>query len=253
VRAIEANRDIALGVKIRYSDVIVGEGDQARAALLAALEAAERSGTWLMVHIGRTPEPIADVLQLLRPGDVVTHSYTPLAGGVIDDRSLRVSPAAIEARAAGVQFDIGHGKSSFGWATAEAALAAGFAPDFISSDLHRGCVNGPAFDLPSVMTKFWMLGMPIEEIVMRCTSIPARKMGLDAGTLRVGSPADIAVLAIGEEPVSFVDCTGERRVWDRRLSASHTYCSGVRLDPEILGVTEDLPVEISSRPMGGGS
>ena len=253
VRAIEANRDIALGVKIRYSDVIVGEGDQARTALLAALEASERSGTWLMVHIGRTPEPIADVLQLLRPGDVVTHSYTPLAGGVIDDRSLCVSPAAIEARAAGVQFDIGHGKSSFGWATAEAALAQGFAPDFISSDLHRGCVNGPAFDLPSVMTKFWMLGMPIEEIVMRCTSIPARKMGLDAGTLRVGSPADIAVLAIGEEPVSFVDCTGERRVWDRRLSASHTYCSGVRLDPEILGVTEDLPVEISSRPMGGGS
>ena len=253
VRAIEANRDIALGVKIRYSDVIVGEGDQARTALLAALEAAERSGTWLMVHIGRTPEPIADVLQLLRPGDVVTHSYTPLAGGVIDDRSLCVSPAAIEARAAGVQFDIGHGKSSFGWATAEAALAQGFVPDFISSDLHRGCVNGPAFDLPSVMTKFLMLGMPIEEIVMRCTSMPARKMGLDAGTLRVGSPADIAVLAIGEEPVSFVDCTGERRVWDRRLSASHTYCSGVRLDPEILGVTEDLPVDISSRPMGGGS
>ena len=93
--------------------MIVGEGDQARTALLAALEAAERSGTWLMVHIGRTPEPIADVLQLLRPGDVVTHSYTPLAGGVIDDRSLCVSPAAIEARAAGVQFDIGHGKSSF--------------------------------------------------------------------------------------------------------------------------------------------
>jgi dihydroorotase len=103
------------------------------------------------------------------------------------------------------------------------------------------------------MTKFWMLGMPIEEIVMRCTSIPARKMGLDAGTLRVGSPADIAVLAIDEEPVSFVDCTGEHRVCDRRLSASYTYCSGVRLDPDILGVTEDLPVEISSRPMGSGS
>ena len=249
VRAIDENRDIAPGVKVRYSENIVGEGAQARASLDAAVEAADQAGVWLMVHIGYTPEPIPDILARLRPGDVVTHSYTPLAGGLVDLNIGGVLPAVAEARATGIEFDIGHGKSSFGWHTARAALDAGFPPDYISSDLHRGCVHGPAFSLPNVMTKFWLLGMPLEDIVARCTLAPARKLGLDAGTLRVGAEADITVLAVDEAPVSLVDCTGEERTWDRELRAAHTFRAGIRLDPEILGPSQELPVELSSRPM----
>lgn len=249
VRAIDENRDIAPGVKIRYSENIVGAGAQARAALDAAVEAAEQAGVWLMVHIGYTPEPIPDILKRLRPGDVVTHSYTPLAGGLVDMSAGQMLPAVIAARDAGIEFDIGHGKSSFGWHTAQAALDSGFPPDYISSDLHRGCVHGPAFSLPNVLTKFWLLGMPLEEIVARCTIAPARKLGLDAGTLRVGAEADIAVLAIDEGPVTLVDCTGAERTWDRELRAAHTFRAGVRLDPSILGPSEELPVELSSQPM----
>ena len=249
VRAIDQNRDIAPGVKIRYSENIVGSGAQAKAALDAAVEAAEQAGVWLMVHIGYTPEPIPDILERLRPGDVITHSYTPLAGGLVDMSARQMLPAVIAARDAGIEFDIGHGKSSFGWHTAQAALDSGFPPDYISSDLHRGCVHGPAFSLPNVMTKFWLLGMPLEEIVARCTIAPARKLGLDAGTLRVGAEADIAVLAVDEGPVTLVDCTGVERTWDRELRAAHTFRAGVRLDPEVLGLSEELPVELSSRPM----
>lgn len=249
VRAIDENRDIAPGVKIRYSENIVGEGAQARASLDAAVEAADQAGVWLMVHIGYTPEPIPDILARLRPGDVVTHSYTPLAGGLVDLTIGGVLPAVAQARAAGIDFDIGHGKSSFGWHTARAALDAGFPPDYISSDLHRGCVHGPAFSLPNVMTKFWLLGMPLEDIVARCTIAPARKLGLDAGTLRVGAEADITVLAVDEAPVTLVDCTGEERTWDRKLRAAHTFRAGIRLDPEILGPSQELPVDLSSRPM----
>ncbi len=249
VRAIAANRDIAPGVKIRYSENIVGEGAQAKAALDAAVEAAEQAGVWLMVHIGYTPESIPDVLARLRPGDVVTHSYTPLAGGLVDLDAQGVLPAVTEAREAGIEFDIGHGKSSFGWHTAQAALDSGFPPDYISSDLHRGCVHGPAFSLPNVMTKFWLLGMSLEEIVARCTLAPARKLGLNVGTLRVGAEADIAVLVVDEGPTTLVDCTGEERTWDRELRAAHTYRAGVRLAPEVLGPSEELPVELSSRPM----
>lgn len=249
VRAIDENRDIAPGVKIRYSENIVGEGAQARASLDAAVEAADQAGVWLMVHIGYTPEPIPDILARLRPGDVVTHSYTPLAGGLVDLTIGGVLPAVAQARAAGIEFDIGHGKSSFGWHTARAALDAGFPPDYISSDLHRGCVHGPAFSLPNVMTKFWLLGMPLEDIVARCTIAPARKLGLDAGTLRVGAEADITVLAVDEAPVTLVDCTGEERTWDRKLRAAHTFRAGIRLDPEILGPSQELPVDLSSRPM----
>ncbi len=249
VRAIDANRDIAPGVKIRYSENIVGAGAQARAALDAAVEAAEQAGVWLMVHIGYTPEAIPDVLDRLRPGDVVTHSYTPLEGGLVDLDARGVLPAVMEARAAGIEFDIGHGKSSFGWETAQTALDSGFPPDYVSSDLHRGCVHGPAFSLPNVMTKFWFLGMPLEEIVARCTLAPARKLGLDAGTLRVGAEADIAVVAVDEGPVTLVDCTGVQRTWDRELRAAHTFRAGVRLDPDVLGPSEELPVQLSSQPM----
>ncbi len=249
VRTIDQNRDIAPGVKIRYSENIVGSGAQAKAALDAAVEAAEQAGVWLMVHIGYTPEPIPEILDRLRPGDVVTHSYTPLTGGLVDMSARQMLPAVIAARDAGIEFDIGHGKSSFGWHTAQAALDSGFPPDYISSDLHRGCVHGPAFSLPNVMTKFWLLGMPLEEIVARCTIAPARKLGLDAGTLRVGAEADIAVLAVDEGPVTLVDCTGVERTWDRELRAAHTFRAGVRLDPEVLGPSEELPVELSSRPM----
>jgi dihydroorotase len=249
VRAIDENRDIAPGVKIRYSENIVGEGAQARAALDSAVEAADQAGVWLMVHIGYTPEAIPDVLDRLRPGDVVTHSYTPLSGGLVDMDARQMLPAVTAARSAGIEFDIGHGKSSFGWHTARVALDAGFPPDYISSDLHRGCVHGPAFSLPNVMTKFWLLGMPLEEIVERCTIAPARKLGLDAGTLRVGAEADIAVLAVDEGPVTLVDCTGEERVWDRELRAAYTFRAGVRLDPSVLGPSEELPVELSSMPM----
>ena len=249
VRAIDSNRDIAPGVKIRYSENIVGEGAQAKAALDAAVEAARQAGVWLMVHIGYTPEPIPDILSRLRPGDVVTHSYTPLAGGLVDMGARQMLPAVSAARDQGIEFDIGHGKSSFGWHTARVALDAGFPPDYISSDLHRGCVHGPAFSLPNVMTKFWLLGMPLEDIVARCTVAPARKLGLDAGTLRVGAEADIAVLAVDEGPTTLVDCTGEERTWDRELRAAHTFRAGVRLDPEILGPSEELPVELSSQPM----
>ncbi len=249
VRAIDENRDIAPGVKIRYSENIVGEGAQAKAALDAAVEAARLAGVWLMVHIGYTPEAIPDVLDRLRPGDVVTHSYTPLAGGLVDMGARQMLPAVRAARDQGIEFDIGHGKSSFGWHTARVALDAGFPPDYISSDLHRGCVHGPAFSLPNVMTKFWLLGMPLEDIVARCTIAPARKLGLAAGTLRVGDEADIAVLAVDEGPTTLVDCTGEERTWDRELRASHTFRAGVRLDPEILGRSEKLPVELSSQPM----
>ncbi len=249
VRAIDENRDIAPGVKIRYSENIVGGGAQARAALDAAVEAADQAGVWLMVHIGYTPEPIPDVLARLRPGDVITHSYSPLAGGLVDMDARGMLPAVAEARVSGIEFDIGHGKSSFGWETAQTALDSGFPPDYISSDLHRGCVHGPAFSLPNVMTKFWLLGMPLDEIVARCTVAPARKLGLDAGTLRVGAEADIAVLAVDEGPVTLVDCTGVERTWDRELRAAHTFRAGVRLDPTVLGPSEELPVELTSRPM----
>ena len=68
-------------------------------------------------------------------------------------------PAVIEARKRGVIFDIGHGMGSFAFKTARTMLANGFAPDCISSDVHALCIDGPAFDLLTTMSKFLCLGL----------------------------------------------------------------------------------------------
>ena len=75
--------------------------------------------------------------------------------------------------------DIGHGTGSFAYATAEALMAAGRTPDVISTDLHQLSINGPAYDLPTRMSKFLHLGMSLEDVVRATTSRPAEILGLE--------------------------------------------------------------------------
>lgn len=246
VGTIEANPGVVVGVKIRYTDRLVGTGAQAQAALAAAIEAAERTGTWLMVHVARTPEPFDRVVDKLRPGDVITHAFTGARGGPVDHKTTRLTTAAVEGRERGVLFDIGHGRGSFGWDAATAALDAGFPPDIISTDLHRACIDGPAYDFPTTMTKFWLLGMELPDVVRRSTLVPAQRLGVNVGTLGIGKQADIAVLEVVQEPVTLFDAFGRTRDWDRRLRAAATYRAGERLDPAVLGPQTPQPDTIES-------
>ena len=98
-----------------------------------------------------------------------------------------------------------------------AALAAGFLPDVISSDVHALSVEGPAFDLVT-MSKFLGLGMPLPEIVRAVTATPARLLGRpDLGTLAVGTTGDATVLEIEQGNFDQLDVTGASRRFDRRL------------------------------------
>ena len=110
-----------------------------------------------MVHIAIGPPSVDDVVDLLRPGDICTHSFTGLSMKLVDDRG-RLRKAARSALERGVLLDIGHGTGSFSFASAEALLAAGVRPDTISTDMHQQSVYGPMFDLPTTMTKFLALG-----------------------------------------------------------------------------------------------
>ena len=85
-------------------------------------------------------------------------------------------PAVLEARERGVIFDIGHGMGSFSFKTARAMLANGFPPDSISSDVHALCIDGPAFDLVTTMSKFLCLGMPLIEVIQAATERPAHAL-----------------------------------------------------------------------------
>jgi dihydroorotase len=233
LKTIEVHRDLIRGVKVRLSRDLVGPN--ARVALKTALETGEAAGLPIMVHIGDTPIPLAEILGELRPGDVITHCYHGREEGILDAKGT-VIQAARQAAARGVLFDVGHGKGSFSFEVARRALAQGFRPGTISSDLHVYNLDGPVFDLVTTMSKFLHLGLSLDEIVVMATGAPARVIGHDAvlGTLRPGAAADVTLLTVQEGTVTFEDTVGERLEGRRRLIPSGAVRAGRWVPPKTV-------------------
>jgi dihydroorotase len=217
--------------------------------LRKALEAAETTGLPVMCHISESPPSVDRVLALLRPGDVVTHSYTGGGERLVDEQG-RVRPAARRARDRGVRFDIGHGAGSFSFDSAEALSSQGFWPDSISTDLHQLSVAGPnlvedqayigrvrgdgspQLTLLTVMTKFVYLGWPLTEIIRAVTATPARMFGwTDVGTLRPGARADAAILELAPGERELFDIYGNVRRIDRGFVCHATIVGGRQMAP----------------------
>ena len=169
-----------------------------------------------MVHIAMAPPSIDEVLDLLRPGDICTHAFTGLTMKIVDEEG-RMRESTRRALDRGVLLDIGHGTGSFSFETAEALLAQGVRPDTISSDMHQQSIYGPMFDLPTTMTKFLHLGMPLADVVRASTSRPAELLGLEreVGSLRPGVRADIGLFTLLEGSFPLYDIAGETRVSQR--------------------------------------
>jgi dihydroorotase len=179
--------------------------------LVAAVEIARAANKPLMVHIGRDVRmkaTLAEILDLLAPGDIITHCYHGHPGGILDDDTGQLRPEVLAARERGILFDVGHGGGSYTFAVARGAMEQGLLPDIISSDLHTSSIAGPVFDLPTTMSKFLHLGMTLDEVVERCTVAPARVLGLEGavGTLRPGAIADVTLLALRDGEFDLVDC-----------------------------------------------
>jgi dihydroorotase len=189
-----------------------------------------------MCHIGgvESRQLMAQILDLLRPGDVLTHAYSgaPNIGGdftnIVQDGKLL--PAALAAKQRGVIFDVGHGGGSFDYTVAEAAIQQGCPPDTISSDIHVFSGNTPGMPyLTWVMSKFLAMGFSLEQVVSMATAAPAKVIARNPklGTLQVGAPGDVSVLDVVEGPVSFVDTRNNTRTGQRHLRPVHTVAAGV--------------------------
>ena len=187
-------------------------------------------GLPVMAHIAGGPPNIDDVLDLLRPGDLVTHCATGQDMSLVNGKnSLR--PSAVRARERGVLFDVGHGSGGFSFAVAESMLAAGAPPDVISSDLHQRSLLGPGFDLPTCMSKFLAIGMSLEDVIRAVTTNPARssrehRVGA-RGTLAVGEPADLAIFELEAGDFALYDTYLECRRADRFFVNRDTVVAGV--------------------------
>jgi dihydroorotase len=167
VQTAEEHPDVIVGIKITAS-IVDGCDWPGLDPVYIARRAAEELGKPLMVHIGTAPPTTEALLPLLRPGDILTHSFRGNPNSLLNGKG-ELLPELLDARQRGVVFDLGHGAGSFAFDTARRMLDAGFLPDVISSDVHAFSINGPAFDLPTTMSKMLNLGMDIDEVVRACT------------------------------------------------------------------------------------
>jgi len=191
--------DIVRGLKVRLSHDVVG--DRCVELLERSLEVAEVAGVPLMAHIGETAAPLSEVLDRMRPGDIIAHCYTGKEPTLLDGNG-GVLHAATAARERGVLFDSAHGKTNFSFRVARQAIGDGFLPDIISSDTSARNWRGPVFDLVTTMSKFLALGVELPDIVARTTTAPARLLGLASdgyGAIDVGTPARLTVLRETDE------------------------------------------------------
>jgi dihydroorotase len=224
VRVAEENRDVIIGIKVR-----VGRnagGTSGTAPLDIALQAANEAGLPLMCHIDFPPPSYEDVLERLRPGDVLTHAFRPFPNAPVNPQG-KVKEAVLQARRRGVLFDIGHGKGSFAFKSARGMLANGFYPDTISSDVHALCIDGPAFDQVTTLSKFLCLGMPLNDVIAATTVNAAMALRRpELGSLKPGSVGDATVLSIRHGEFDYVDVVGEHMVGDRRIVSEGVVIAG---------------------------
>jgi dihydroorotase len=226
VRAIAENADLIVGVKVRMgAPRIIGQ--HGLEPLRRAVAIAESAELPVMMHIGNCPRPIGDLLDLLRPGDIVTHCYAGSGNTLIEDG--RVAVSAWAARRRGVLFDVGHGNASFDFGVAELAIREGFWPDTISTDIHALSAGGPAFGMPTTMSKFLALGMSLPEVLSAVTARPAAAISrVDTiGALALGRAADIAVFEIEHQPLKLVDAAGVERTGAARVRVDYTIRAGI--------------------------
>jgi dihydroorotase len=184
------------------------------------------------------------MLDALQPGDVVTHLYHPKPDSPFEGDVRAPSEALRRARDRGVLFDVGHGVGSFAWSTAEpACLVHGFWPDSIGTDVHAYNLHGPVHDMPTTMSKFLHLGMPLPELIRASTQRPAEVIGKEGqlGSLREGLQADITLLRLEEGPTILFDVQGEGRTATERLIPVSVFKRGVQHPCQPATITAPSP------------
>src|SRR5580692_1012625 len=224
VRVADENRDLVVGIKVRVGRN--SSGTSGIVPLEIALEVADEVGMPLMAHIDHPPPSYEHVISRLRPGDVLTHAFRPFPNSPATAQGT-VKSAVLDARKRGVIFDIGHGKGSFAFKTARAMLANGFEPDTISSDVHTLCIDGPAFDQVTTLSKFLCLGMPLDRVIAASTVNAAMALKRpELGSLKAGSVGDATILSIKEGKFDYEDVVGEHMIGDRRILSQGVVIAG---------------------------
>lgn len=217
-RLFEKYRGELISLKVRLSKDVVG--DLGIEPLKETVKLAEEIGVNVVVHSTDSPVTMTELVNCLRKGDVVTHAYHNIGHSIIDENG-KVYDEIKAARERGVIFDVANARFHFAFKVADAAIKDGFLPDVISTDLTvKSLYKKPQiFNMMFLLSKYLNMGLSMNEIIERCTSAPARIMGMEGeiGCLSLGSCADIAILKIIEKEEVFEDWEGGRIIGKQLL------------------------------------
>jgi len=227
--AIAMHREFVVGVKARLSRDVAGANDYE--VLRRAKEVASAFKLPVMIHMGQTQSTIPRLFDLLTRGDIVTHMFAPPPNAIVDDAG-RILPAVLAARKRGVWFDVGNGQTGhMRWDTIEAIVKAGFWPDTFSTDWNTNSRTTGVVDLPNCMSKLLGYGMTVSQAVACVTSNAARPFPVfgGRGTLKVGAPADVALLELREGRFEFLDNYKNTITGRQRFFPAGTVLGGKRI------------------------
>ena len=227
-RTIRENRDLAIGVKLRFSNNVVPD-TAGTEPLRLARQAADMADVPLMVHITDALLPVPKILEFMKPGDVVTHCLHRYQYGIMGPEKKEILREVRDAQKAGVIFDCAHGRMHFTFPFVRMALDQGFMPDTIATDLSiPSATRGPVFDLPTTMSKFLNLGVSLDEVLRCVTTNPARAIGEGErlGTLKPEAVADVAVFSLERGQFDFVDTDQNHMTGEQKLVTQLTLKDG---------------------------
>jgi len=127
-------------------------------------------------------------------------------------------------------------------------------PDTLSTDYNANSRSTGVIDLPNVMSKFLLLGVPMDQVVAMVTSNAAKVFPAfgDRGTLNVGAPADVAVMELRQGNFEFLDNYGGKRSGQQRLFPIETVIGGKRAARVLYSRTASLKRRRSTATMPTG-
>jgi len=224
--------DELLGLKLRMNTGVIRDlGDK---PLVETIKLAEELKVPVVIHSADPAIPMGEILNHLRKGDVLTHMYHRSGSSYLLDDSMQVIPEAIEARARGVIFDLGHAQGHCNIAIAKAAIAQNFLPDVIGTDAcEEGMYReGLMFSMLFILSKMLNIGMDLSSIIRCCTANAAEQMGLSGklGCLSPGAAADVAILELKDKELLFRDRNSDNCVAGKQLLR----CSATIKDGQVV-------------------
>ncbi|WP_143742682.1 amidohydrolase family protein [Megasphaera cerevisiae] len=223
---MEKDAEHARGLKLRYgAEVVEPFGND---VLDKTIELADTIGCSITLHVTNPPCPMEEIVSKMRPGDVICHIYQGKRSTILDEKG-EVKKAVWEARSRGVYFDSADARINHCYKVIRPAIAQGFVPDIISTDLtQNGIFSNMCWGLPVVLSKWLNLGLPLEEVIADCTYQPARIHHLPngIGTLSQNAAANVTIFSVEDRNFHLKNRMGEEFDGEKMILPQVTIING---------------------------